>query len=276
MRRHAGREPMSELDDAATATPPLAVRRDGALVWLRLNRPQRLNAIDVEMARALGQALREVERDASVRAVLLEGEGRAFCAGGDLAHLRQDRLANAAELIEAFHDALRVLDALRVPVLASLQGMVAGAGVSLALACDLAIATDDTRFNLAYVNIGASCDGSSSWSLPRVVGLRKAMEIALLGETFDAAEALRLGIVNRVVRAVALPLEAERMARRLAEGPTLALGAMKRLLRDSLDRPLAGQLDAEQAAFLRCATTHDFAAGLDAFAAKGAPRFEGR
>ena len=267
---------MSGRNDAADETPPLRMRRDGALVWLRLNRPQSLNAIDVDMARALGQALRDIESDASVRAVVLEGEGRAFCAGGDLAHLRQDPLANAGELIEAFHAALRLLDALPVPVLASLQGMVAVAGVSLALACDLAIATDDTRFNLAYVNIGASCDGSASWSLPRVVGLRKAMEIALLGETFDAAEALRLGIVNRVVRAVALPLEAERTARRLAEGPTLALGAMKRLLRDSFERPLAAQLDAEQTAFLRCATTQDFAAGLDAFAAKSAPRFEGR
>jgi 2-(1,2-epoxy-1,2-dihydrophenyl)acetyl-CoA isomerase len=267
---------MNESTSTPAQEPPLLLRREGGVAWLRLNRPQSLNAIDVGMALALGASLREIASDAGVRAVVLEGAGRAFCAGGDLAHLGADPLPRARELIDAVHATLRQIDALPVPVIASLQGMVAGAGMSLALACDLAIATDDTRFNLAYVNVGASCDASSSWHLPRVVGLRKAMQIALLGETFDAAEALRIGLVNRVVRAVALERAAEQMAQRLAEGPTLALGAIKRLLRDSGERALGAQLDAEAEAFLRCAASADFREGLDAFAAKRAPRFTGR
>jgi 2-(1,2-epoxy-1,2-dihydrophenyl)acetyl-CoA isomerase len=259
------------------STPSLLLRRDGAIAWLRLNRPQALNALDVPLARALADALAGLSQDhAGVRAVVLEGAGRAFCAGGDLACLRADPQPAARELIEALHEAILRLDALPLPVLACLHGTVAGAGVSLALACDLAIAADDAQFNLAYVNIGASCDGSASWSLPRVVGLRRAMEIALLGETFDAPTALRLGLVNRVVPAADLASEAARLAQRLADGPTVALGAMKRLLRDSPQRALPQQLEAEQAAFLQCAATSDFRGALDAFAAKQRPRFAGR
>ena len=257
--------------------PPLLLRRDGAIAWLRLNRPQSLNALDVPLARALADALAEVAApDSGVRAIVLEGAGRAFCAGGDLNCLRADPQPAARELIGALHEAILRLDALPLPVLACLHGTVAGAGVSLALACDLAIAADDAQFNLAYVNIGASCDGSSSWSLPRVVGLRRAMEIALLGETFDAPTALRLGLVNRIVPAAELASETARLAQRLAEGPTLALGAMKRLLRDAPQRDLPRQLDAEQAAFLQCAATSDFRGALDAFAARKRPRFAGR
>jgi len=257
--------------------PSLLLRRDGAIAWLRLNRPQALNALDVPLACALADAFADLSQDRTgVRAVVLEGAGRAFCAGGDLACLRADPQPAARALIEALHEAILHLDALALPVLACLHGTIAGAGVSLALACDLAIAADDAQFNLAYVNIGASCDGSSSWHLPRVVGLRRAMEIALLGETFDAPAALRLGLVNRIVPAAELASEAARLAQRLADGPTLALGAMKRLLRDAPQRALPQQLEAEQAAFLQCAATSDFRGALDAFAAKQRPRFAGR
>jgi 2-(1,2-epoxy-1,2-dihydrophenyl)acetyl-CoA isomerase len=259
------------------SAPPLDVRREGDIAWLRLNRPEALNALDLAMARALDAALAELSAPScGVRAVVLEGAGRAFCAGGDLPCLRAGGVAAARELIEALHAAILRLDALPMPVIAKLHGSVAGAGVSLALACDLAIASDDTRINLAYVNIGASCDGSSSWSLPRIVGLRRALEIALLGEDIDATESLRLGLVNRLVPAADLQAEAERLAERLAAGPTLALGAIKRLLRDAPQRSLPEQLAAEQAAFLHCAATNDFRGALDAFAAKEPPRFAGR
>ena len=255
---------------------PLAVDRDGDVVHLHLNRPEALNALDVPLARALAQAARELCADPQVRAVVLSGVGRAFCAGGDLAQMQADPVPVARELIEALHEAIVHLNALRAPVLASVHGVVAGAGVSLLLACDLAIAAEGTRFNLAYVNVGASCDGSSSWSLPRVVGLRKALEIALLGESLDAAEALRLSLVNRVVPAAELEAQTRRLAQQLASGPTRALGEMKQLLRGSQQASLREQLDAEAAAFLRCAATQDFNDALSAFIGKRPARFAGR
>ena len=255
---------------------PLVVYREGGVVRLELNRPDALNALDVPMARALAQAAGELAADASVRCVLLQGAGRGFCAGGDLHAMRADPVPVAGALIEALHAAIVSLCEMRAPVLASVHGVVAGAGMSLLLACDLGIAAEGTRFSLAYANIGASCDGSSSWSLPRVVGLRKALEIALLGDTFDAAEALRLGLVNRVVAAAEFAVQARDLAQRLADGPTQAYGEIKRLLRDSQHTGLHAQLQAEAAAFLRSAASADFQAGLDAIVAKRAPLFIGR
>jgi 2-(1,2-epoxy-1,2-dihydrophenyl)acetyl-CoA isomerase len=255
---------------------PLLFQREGALVRLTLNRPDALNALDVPMARALALVAGELAADPSVRCVVLQGAGRGFCAGGDLLKMKADPVPVAGELIAALHSAIVSLCGMRAPLLASAHGVVAGAGMSLLLACDLAVAAEGTRFNLAYVNIGASCDGSSSWSLPRVVGLRKALEIAMLGETLDAAEALRLGLVNRVVPAADLEAQTRGLAQRLADGPTQALGEIKRLLRDSLQTGLRPQLDAEAAAFLRCAATLDFDAGLDAFVAKRTPQYIGR
>jgi 2-(1,2-epoxy-1,2-dihydrophenyl)acetyl-CoA isomerase len=161
-------------------------------------------------------------------------------------------------------------------VIASVHGAVAGAGLSLALACDFAIAAEGTRFTFAYANIGASCDLSGSWSLPRLVGLRKALEIALLGQPLDAAEALRLGLVNRVVPEAELETQTLALAQRLASGPAQSIAQMKRLMRISFEHDLRGQLDAERSAFLACATGADFAEGVDAFIAKRPPRFGGR
>ena len=171
-------------------------------------------------------------------------------AGGDLTELRADPTGTAQALIGPMHEAVLLLTQMRAPVVASLHGAVAGAGLSLALACDLALAAEGTRFTLAYVNIGASCDVFIGWSLPRVVGLRKALEIALLGDAFDAAEALRLGIVNRVVPAAELESQTQDLAQRLARGPGEALAQMKRLLRTSFANDLRTQLDAEREAFL--------------------------
>ncbi|MNP41705.1 4-chlorobenzoyl coenzyme A dehalogenase [compost metagenome] len=157
------------------------------------------------------------------------------------------------------------------PVLASLHGAVAGAGMSVALAADLAIAADGTRFNFAYSDIGTSCDGGISWALPRLVGQRKALEIAYLSDTFDAAEALRLGLLNRVVEADRLGEETALLARRLAQRETCALAHLKRLLRASFERRLSEQLDCEHAAFVDCARRPGFVAAIDDFYAKRGP-----
>jgi len=251
------------------------VSRDGDIVRLQFNRPEVLNALDRASAQSFAHACRDIASDHSVRAVIVSGAGRAFMAGGDLAELRADPTGAAIALIGPMHEAIVLLAEMRAPVIASLQGAVAGAGLSLALACDFAIAAEGTRFTLAYVNIGASCDLSGSWSLPRLVGLRKALEIALLGEHFDAAEALRLGLVNRVVAEAELEAQTLALAQRLARGPAQSIAQLKRLMRISFEHDLRGQLDAERAAFLSCASTADFAEGVDAFIARRAPRFGG-
>lgn len=261
-----------------TSGLPVLTRRDGVVAHIRLNRPHVLNALDQAMAEALLAAVQAIVADASVRAVVLSGAGRSFMAGGDVAAMHQagaDAPAFAARLIRPLHQALRLLAACPAPVLASAQGPVAGAGVSLLLAADLAIAADDLHLALAYPRIGASPDGSSTFTLPRIVGLRRAMEIALLSDTIAAEEALRLGLVNRVVPLADLAAATEALARRLADGPTRAFAATRRLLRESFDRDLAAQLDAEAQNFIATAATEDFREGTAAFAQKRRARFTG-
>jgi 2-(1,2-epoxy-1,2-dihydrophenyl)acetyl-CoA isomerase len=178
-------------------------------------------------------------------------------------------------LIDRLHATLRMLAETPTVVLASLHGPVAGAGMSLAMAADLAIAAEDTRFALAYLRIGASPDGGGTWALPRLVGLRRAMGIALLDETIDARAALDLGLVNRVVRGESLAEETMAAARRIAAGSAGAIGRTKVLLRASLGRSLDAQLDAERAAFVAGAGTADFAEGVAAFVERRPPRFRG-
>lgn len=265
------------------STTPVLLQRDGGIAWLVLNRPAALNALDIPTAQAFLACCEELAADPGVRAVVLRGEGKCFGVGGDLAALREDPAAlredpaaTAMALIEPLHRAVLLLTSMDAPVIASLHGSVAGGSMSLSMACDLVIAADNARFNLAYVNVAANCDVSGSWHLPRLVGLRNAMAIALLGDSFDAAEALRLGLVNRVVPAVALQEETDALARRLASGPTLAIGRMKRLLRQSLDNDLATQLDLERDNFRASAGTEDFGEALAAFFAKRAAHFKGK
>ena len=255
---------------------PLEVAHASGVTTLRFNRPGALNAIDVPMAQALLGAVRSIAADASVRAVLLCGAGKGFMAGGDLALLRADPVQGAADLLGPLNEAVQLLASLNAPVIAKVHGVAAGAGLSLMLQADLVIAAEGTRFNLAYINLGTSCDVGASWALPRWVGLRHALEIALLGETLTATEALRLGLVNRVVPAAELDSATAALLERLAHGPTLAYGAMKRLMRASVDRDLPTQLAAESAAFADCAATHDMRAGMEAFFAKQSAQFEGR
>lgn len=261
-----------------TASPSdlvLMTREDG-VTTLSVNRPAALNALDVATARAFLAACQSLASDLQLRVVVLRGEGKAFGAGGDIAALQANPAATANELIACLHEAVLLLTRLDAPVIASLHGVVAGGSLSLAMACDLAIAAEGTRFNLAYANLGASCDLSGSWHLPRLVGLRNAMQIALLSDTFDAAEALRLGLVNRVVPDARLQDETQALAQRLATGPTRAYGHMKRLLRQSFDHDLPTQLGAEREAFEACTQTADFAEGVDAFRGRRRPVFAGR
>jgi 2-(1,2-epoxy-1,2-dihydrophenyl)acetyl-CoA isomerase len=256
---------------------PVYVEREGAIASLVFNRPGQLNALDLPSAQAFAEACASLTQDAAVRVVVLRGQGRCFGAGGDLqGFVRTDAAEHAGRLIEAMHQGLMHLAALNAPVIASLHGSVAGGSMSLALGCDLAIAADDTRFNLAYAKVAANCDVGGSWSLPRLVGLRRALQIALLSETIDASEALHLGLVNRVVPVAELAAATREWAERLAQGPTLAYGRMKRLLRSSFDHDLATQLALERQGFQASAATDDFAEAVAAFFARRPPHFTGR
>ena len=265
-------------DNAGNTAPasPLQITREGAVVTLRFSRPEALNAIDVPMAQALLAAVRDIAADASVRAVVLCGAGKGFMAGGDLATLRANPVQGAADLLGPLNEAVQVLATMNAPVIAKVHGVAAGAGLSLMLQADFVIAAEGTRFNLAYINLGTSCDVGASWALPRLVGLRNALEISLMGDTLTAPDALRLGLVNRVVPAEHLDTATDTLIERIAQGPTLAYGAMKRLMRASFDRDLDTQLIAETAAFAGCAATEDLRAGIEAFFEKKTPVFEGR
>lgn len=262
------------------ATPALVLASlDEGIASIRFNRPQALNAMDAAMARALRDVVRKVLGTQGVRVIVLSGEGRSFMAGGDLQAFHSDlpnAPATAHQIIDPLNEAVTMLAEAALPVLASVHGAVAGAGLSLAMGADLAIATDDAKFVPAYARVGACQDGGGSWALPRLVGLKRAMEIAMLSETLDAATALQLGIVNRVVPASQLEAETRALAQRLAQGPTQALGHIKRLLRASLQQALRDQLGAERDAFAACASSADFGEGLAAFFEKRPARFLGR
>jgi len=258
---------------------PLILDADGPIATITLNRPNQLNALDVPMAEALESAVETLAHKPDLRVIVLKGAGRGFMAGGDLGVIQRG-LADGPEHVDAImlplHRTLLRLAEMPQPVIASLHGPVAGAGMSVALAADLAIAADNATFTFAYTRIGTSPDGSGTWHLARLVGLRKALEISLLADTLGATEAHRLGLVNFVVPTAELAAHTTALAARLAAGPTFAYGQTKRLLRDSLARDMADQLEAERAAFHACMGTADFAEGVAALLGKRPADFTGR
>lgn len=258
------------------SVPPVLTWRDGQVAHISFNRPGALNAIDLDLAHTFRAAREVLKQDSSVRVVVLSGQGRAFMAGGDLAAMQRDPVRVASGLIESMHAAIGILATLPVPVIASVHGAVAGGGLGLALSCDLCIAAEGTRFSMAYPLVGTSPDCGTSWGLARTLGLRQALQFALLGEPLEAADALRLGMVSQVVAADVLVSATAGLAARLAAGPTAAFGRTKRLLRSAGDASLTSQLDAEKAAFLESAGTADFQEGVAAFLDKREPRFSGR
>ncbi|QXL83880.1 enoyl-CoA hydratase/isomerase family protein [Comamonas sp. NLF-1-9] len=257
------------------ADDTLLVSREGAIATLQFNRPEALNALNLEMALAFLAAMREIAADNTVRAVVLKGAGRAFIAGGDLAVLRANPVEGARTLLGPLNEAIRLMHQMDAPIIAQVHGASAGGGLSLMLMCDFVLAAEGSKFNLAYINLGTNCDLGGSWALPRLTGLRHALEIALLGESLSAEDALRLGLINRVLPAGELQTATQALARCLASGPTLAYGRMKRLMRESFDRDLASQLEAEALSFEACAGTDDLREGLEAFFERRPPVFRG-
>ncbi|MDH6221519.1 2-(1,2-epoxy-1,2-dihydrophenyl)acetyl-CoA isomerase [Streptomyces pseudovenezuelae] len=250
--------------------------QDDGLARVTLRRGQAGNAIDLETARGLLDAARACER-AAVRAVLLTGEGKSFCVGGDLGEF--SRLSGEAlekhlvAVTDALHDALRTFASIDAPMVAAVQGAVAGAGIGLAAAADVTLAADNVTFTAAYTGVGYSPDAGVSWRLPRLVGPKRAVELLLTNRRVPAAEAATIGLVSRVVAFGELAAEAERTAEALRRGPTSAFGATRRLVASGQTADLTRHLDEEARALAAAAASDEGREGVAAFLDKRGPDF---
>ncbi|GAA3129488.1 enoyl-CoA hydratase-related protein [Planomonospora alba] len=246
---------------------------------ITLDRPEAMNALTVRMKTELLEALTMASQAYAVRAVLLTGSERAFCAGQDLsehaANLEAGR--GLADTVRTHYNPIvRTIAEMGKPVVAAVNGVAAGAGAALAFACDLRVAADKAKFVMAFTGIGLAPDSGASWTLQRLVGPARAAELLLLGDPLDAARALELGVVSRVVPAEELAGEARALAVRLAQGPTRAYAATKRALAAAAGGTLAEALALEADLQDECAATEDHLGATRAFLRKERPRFSGR
>lgn len=246
---------------------PLTVEHTGSIVRLRFNRPASLNAINSALATAFLQAVTSAVADNSVRVIVLSGAGRSFMAGGDIAQFSSAPETIPEDLIEPMNQAIRLLRRSNKLVLGSVHGPVAGAGMSLALSCDLLLAADNTRFSFAYTALAVSGDLGISWALPRLLGLRRALGIALLGDTIQAGDGQRLGLVNRVVALDQLTACTDEVAQQLVELPASAASNIKRLMQAGLDQDLESILAAEKVSFDHCIKQPEFKSAVSSFMA---------
>lgn len=251
-----------------------AVERCVAVI--ALNRPEKRNALIPEMADEICDALGNC---GDARAILLKGEGQSFCSGADISDVSEHRLSSDAaydSLAQHYNPMLLAFAQHRLPVVAQVQGAVAGIGCSLALACDFCLAAEDAYFKLAFVNIGLAPDGGASWHLPRLVGGARAARLMMLGDELSAARAAEWGLIHSHVPNGALAQEGRALADRLAHGPTKALAAMKRNLAVAFDASLADAMEAEAKAQREIAQTADAREGIEAFLQKRLPQFKGQ
>jgi 2-(1,2-epoxy-1,2-dihydrophenyl)acetyl-CoA isomerase len=244
---------------------------------LTLNRPQKLNAFDAALHAALCEALEDATRDASCRAVLLTGAGRGFCAGQDLAEPGlTGRDADLGAVIErGWNRLVRAIRGLDKPVVCAVHGVAAGAGASLAFACDITLAAEDARFTQAFIRIGLIPDSGATWTLTRLAGPARARALAMLGDPISGAEAAAMGLVWRAVPAATLMTDAEALCDRLARLPAGALAATKRALQAAERNGFDAQLDLEAQMQQALGRSADYAEGVAAFQQKRPARFEG-
>lgn len=256
----------------------LLYEADGGVLTIALNRPESYNACNEQLTTDLQEALQTAERDSAVRAIVLTGAGKAFCSGQDLKDAPEPgtRRSLSDSLERRYNPIIRKLTGMPKPIIAAVNGVAAGAGCSLALACDVRIASENAYLLQAFINIGLVPDSGSSYFLAKIVGYARAFEIASLGEKIPAATALELGLVNKVVPPDALMAEAKGLAERYAAGPTRAYGYIKKMLHraggSSLDEALDYEVFMQEAA----GRTYDYTEGVKSFVEKRKPAFEGR
>lgn len=252
----------------------------GAVCVITLNRPASLNALNLEVAQEFKAAVAEACQKAA-RAIVLTGAGRAFCAGGDLREMQ--KIATQDGRVEAFFDeplralneSLLLIRQTPLPFVAAVNGAASGGGCNLALACDVVIAGESARFNQAFIKIGLSPDCGGTFTLPRLVGWRRATELLMTGDVVTAQQALEMGMINSVVGDAELMDKAMAMAQRLASAPTAAIGKIKELMEASATNDFGGQLELERKAQIESGRTKDFREGVAAFIEKRPPEFVG-
>ena len=252
--------------------------QSGSIGTLTFNRPDVYNAMNIELIHAMRDVTAELAVSKTLRAVILKGAGKAFLAGGDvgLFYKQRESMGNVKPLGDALHAGIKNIRNMPFPVIAQIHGACAGAGLSVAMAADFAIAAEGAQFNTAYTKIGLSPDGGSTFFLPRYVGMKRAIELTMLADMFDAKAAASMGIINRVVPAQDLEQEVAALAERLSNGATQAFARAKKLINQSFVTPIDKQLDDEIAFFAECATTDDFKEGVTAFVEKRKPHFVGK
>jgi 2-(1,2-epoxy-1,2-dihydrophenyl)acetyl-CoA isomerase len=250
--------------------------------WITLNRPKAFNALNRELAAELLDALIRCDEDESVRALVISGKGPSFCSGGDIKEMmtaaESDGHAGAflKTLTVSLHGAIATMAHMSKPVITAVNGAAAGAGFSLAIAGDLVLAADNARFTVAYTALGLAPDGSSTFTLPRLVGPKRAFELICTNRVLSANEAKEVGMVNNVFPAARFTDQVREFAVTIAKGPTAALGHAKKLLTLSAQSSLETQMEHERRAIAACGRTADFREGADAFFAKRPPKFQGR
>jgi len=265
---------VSDMPARAAAT----LRVQGGIARLTLNRPSHANAINDELARSFRHVVAELSERTDVRAVILSGQGKTFCVGGDLKSFAAEG-PNAPSyvhnIIENFHAGLLQLINLPAPVVASVQGAAAGAGLGLALAADIVVAADSAKFVMAYTNAGVTPDGGTTWILPRLIGLHRALDLTFRNRVLSAHEALQLGLITEVCPEAELTARVNEIAEGLAKGPTHAFAQAKRLLRQSFHTDLHTQLEAEGQTVVASFATADGQEGARAFSEHRPPSFHG-
>ncbi|MCA1830204.1 MAG: enoyl-CoA hydratase/isomerase family protein [Actinobacteria bacterium] len=254
--------------------------QSGSIVTITMNRPDQLNALNDELSLGVAEGLERAASDAGVRCVVLQGAGRAFSSGADLSQLEPayragEKVDLAIWLRERYHKVILPIVSMEKPVIAAVNGVAAGAGCSIALACDFRIASDKAKFFQAFIKVGLVADSGANYFLPRLVGFAKAMELALLGDVIDAETALRYGLVTRVAPHDELDKQVAAFAEQLAAGPTKAFGASKRALHFGALHDLASTLEVEAELQSVMGMTEDHREGVMAFLEKRAPNFRG-
>jgi 2-(1,2-epoxy-1,2-dihydrophenyl)acetyl-CoA isomerase len=252
---------------------------EDAVATITLNRPDAYNALDLALAREVFEAVLEADEDRTVRCIVVTGAGRAFCAGGDVKgfHDNIDRVGVFIKQLTTYlHGAVSRLARTPKPVIMAINGVAAGGGMSFALAGDVVVAAESAKFTLAYSKIAASPDGSSTWFLPRLIGIRRAVDLYFTNRTLSAREALVWGLVSRVFPDAEFQSAVAALARELARGPTAAFGRAKALFHESTQESLETQMELEAQAIAQSGATEDFRNGVAAFSRKQPVAFAGR
>jgi len=270
---------MSQAPQIVSSSPVLQETRHGSIITLVMNRPDRLNALNNELTTALNEALLRVANDSSINVVVLTGAGRAFCAGGDLGAIGKGReRGDSAELGPILRSGMQAVLNIRTmpqPVIAAVNGPAAGAGMNLALACDIRLAVDGAVFGQNFAKVGLFPDYGGTYFLPQLVGPSVAAEMFYLGEMIDAQSAHRLGIINHLFPADKFEAAVTAFAKKIAEGPQLAIRAVKQSIFAREKDALMEALEREVEAQLKCFHSHDCLEGIRAFMEKRQPKFQG-